>query len=95
LWSRGGIKRKPSVSIPPFELDIIVALPFPSTCFFGQTATKQSPLSALFLAKQVLPLSSSAASRRSSEQDREKNPSLHRQPWLISWKCSSHFAGRW
>jgi hypothetical protein len=39
----------------PFELDITVALPFPSDCFFGQTATKPSTSSASFIDEQALP----------------------------------------
>jgi hypothetical protein len=99
LQPRWGLKGKPSrgVAITKSRLISSSTSPFlfdlpPAS--FGQPATSPSLSSAPLLAEQVVPLSSSTTSRRSSEEDREKNPSPHRQPWLSSWKCSSPFDGR-
>jgi hypothetical protein len=66
---------------------------FPLSLVFSQPATSPS-LSLLHpLAEQVVSPSSSTTSRRSSEEDREKNPNLHLRPWLSSWRCSGPSAG--
>jgi hypothetical protein len=58
----------------PSELDITTALVLPAASL-GQFATRASLPSIPFLAKQVVPPSSSTTSRRRSEVDWKKNPS--------------------
>jgi hypothetical protein len=77
-----------------FELNSAAALVLPLLLVFGQLATSPSLLLLHPLAEQAVSPSSSTTSRRSSEEDREKNPSLHRRPWLSSWRCLSPSAGR-
>jgi hypothetical protein len=67
---------------------------FPLRLVFGQPATSPSLPLLRPLAEQVISTSSSTTCGRSSEEDREKDLSLHHRPWLSSWRCSSPSVGR-
>jgi hypothetical protein len=67
---------------------------FPLRLVFGQPATSPSLPLLRPLAEQAVSPSSSTTSRWSLEEDRDKKPSLHRRPWLSSWRCSSPSTGR-
>jgi hypothetical protein len=67
---------------------------FPLRLVFGHPATSPSMSLLRPVTEQAASLSSLTTSRRSSEEDWEKNPSLHRQPCLSSWRRSSPSTGR-
>jgi hypothetical protein len=76
-------KGNPSTVLPVANLACFRARQCRHSCFslrlvFGQPATSPSLLLLCPLIEQAVSLSSSRTSRRSSEEDREKNPSLHR-----------------
>jgi hypothetical protein len=99
LRFRWGIKRETLPWCCHYQVSLLSSSALPPLLFsplasFGQPATSPSLSLLRPLAEQVVSPSSSTTSRRSSGEDREKNPNLHRRPCLSSWRCSSPSVGR-